>query len=120
MPKFKIVVRHADEEATWEEPYDKAVDPQAWAKDTIDKFNAGLRPGEKPRVLVDVIVTGESQQLDHTWEKTNLVTIAKGNQLYDTCQCTVCGITGKRFGLGSPARDPKYKAAKYAYCKVKK
>ena len=117
MPQFRVKVRNIGGTETWEEPYDKDVpDVRAWANATIEQFNAHLRHGETPREVVDVIIDGESRT--HNWEKTNLVTIVRGSRLYDTCRCTKCGITGKRFGLGSPIRDLKYKAAKYATCRV--
>ena len=34
----------------------------------------------------------------HTWEKTNLITIYKDKQVYNTYQCS-CGLKGKRHGL---------------------
>ena len=117
MPKFTITVTDSREKP-WIESYDKNVpDPRKWAEETIAKFNASLRPGERPRTLVKVVITGSSDA-KHSWEKTNLVTILRGTRMYDTYKCAVCGITGKRYTLGSPVeRDAKFAAKKFAVCK---
>jgi len=117
MPKFKIIVSD-DRGKPWTEEYDKDVaDPHKWALNTIANFNASLRSGERPRTVVDVIILGESENYEHTWEKSNLVTIVKGGRMYDTARCTRCGVTGKRYSLsGTVTLDPKFKAAKYAQC----
>ncbi len=57
--KFKILVKHIGEDdgQAWEEEYDKNTqDSEKWAEDIIKWFNETLRPGEKPRELVNVII----------------------------------------------------------------
>jgi hypothetical protein len=36
---------------------------------------------------------------NHNFQKSNLVTIIKGFQVYDIYKCYGCGITGKRYSL---------------------
>lgn len=86
-----------------------------WAKETLRRFNATLRPGEKERELLDVVII-DAQEQEHNWHKTNLVTIMDRNGSYDAYRCQRCGITAKRFGLGEIIRDQKYKAEKYRRC----
>lgn len=56
---------------------------------------------------------------DHDWDKTNLVTINKNGLMYDTYKCSICGIKGKRYGIGEIRRDKRYKADKYKNCEWK-
>lgn len=73
--------------------------------------------GEESRELMDVIIIDESakpKELD--WHKTNLVTVIGRSGIYDEMKCSVCGITGKRHGLGDVTRDNKYKAKVYGDC----
>jgi hypothetical protein len=119
--KFICTVRHATGRS-WKEQFDRPniitlAEAEDWAKATIRKFNETLRPRELPRILVSVVLDGDSES--HLWMKTNLVTISDPKLgLYDTLECRVCGITGKRFGLGRSgiARDKKFKSSKYAKC----
>ena len=106
-----------DEKNTWTEEYDKdVIDAQKFSEDTIAYFNRTLRPGEKPRQLIKVEVIDETSIRDHDWGKTNLVTIVKGGQIYDTLACHRCGITAKRYCLDNIIIDPKYKAQCYVRC----
>ena len=60
--KFKMkckVIGDEDSNAWWEEYLEETENPQQWAESTINKFNAGLRPDEKPRILLDLIVIEE-------------------------------------------------------------
>lgn len=95
-------------------------DPEEWIKGCVTRWNATLRPGERERVFVSATITeiiDAQAKIEHRWGKTNLVTIDNGRQrLHDTARCSVCGITGKRFGLGDVTRDPRYKAAGYETC----
>jgi hypothetical protein len=92
----------------WSEDYNEDVDdPQAWAEETLSRFNATLRKGERPRVLLRVEVKPNNKLLRHEWHKTNLVTIIKGRDVYDTYQCERCGMTAKRFGVGDITPDSK-------------
>lgn len=105
--QFTIRVKDVgtSDDTAWDEQYNKIVDdPQMWAVDTIAKFNASLRPAEKARVLVSVTIESNGQPLQHSWSKTNAVTIIKGGRIYDTYVCTHCGATGKRLGVEEGVR----------------
>jgi hypothetical protein len=92
----------------WSEDYNKPVsDPQAWAEETLEEFNATLRKGELPREIVRVEIKPNGVPLRHQWQKTNLVTIIKGRDNYDTYRCEMCGITAKRHGVGDIIPDRK-------------
>ena len=70
-----------------------------------------------PRRLIRVEAAPDAP-IAHDWKKTNLVTILAGGA-HDTYRCMHCGITGKRFGLSETiTRDRKWRAAKYARCKL--
>lgn len=117
--KFKITVSKKDNtEQPWEESYEENIeDPQAWAENTIQRFNSGLRPGEKERVLLHVEIIDSDGIKNHTWGKQNLVTIAKSGQYYDILKCKRCGITAKRYGVDRIIFDSKFKKAKvYLRC----
>lgn len=110
--KFKILVRNTVTQNEYWEEYDKGVeDPHKWAKETIEFFNRTLRPNEAPRELVEVSILKTGNASHHQWEKSNLVTHrpALGLPSYDTYQCLVCRITGRRYGLQEHiVRDRKY------------
>ena len=85
----------------WPEDYNKPVDdPEAWCRETIEKFNSTLRLGELEREFVRVEIKPNNVPLRHVWHKTNLVTIMERNDNYDTYRCELCGITAKRHGIG--------------------
>jgi hypothetical protein len=119
--KFEMFVAHSDGKGeTWVESYDQPyleteAEVRNWAHRTIERFNATLRPGEKPRDLLEVTISDEPSD-NHSWEKTNLVTISDKDGLYDTAQCTVCGITARRYGLGGYTRDTKFRAGVFDSC----
>jgi site-specific recombinase XerD len=51
-----------------------------------------------------------SQNKEHTWQKTNLVTQEDRQGMYDSYRCTTCGLTGKRRSLAGgiiPDKKPK-------------
>jgi hypothetical protein len=121
--KFKIKCKHVGEDEEWWESYNKSEiltleDAQKWADKVIKSFNHNLRKNEKERELLDVQLDSTSSVvLRHTWEKTNLVTVFKRGEYYDTYRCTHCGVTGKRYSLnGAVIRDTKYKAKVYGDC----
>lgn len=117
--KFKIrVCNKGETKYPWEEDYDiDTKDPQAWAEDTIKRFNSALRPGERERYLLNVEVIDEYSVKDHTWEKQNLVTVAKAGEYYDILKCGRCGITARRFGINQIVLDWQFKGAKvYQRC----
>lgn len=121
MPKIQIEVQKEGSDVSWTEDYTiDHNDPAEWAAETIDRFNRSRKPGEKIRKLIGVTVLDPDGQPrpEHNWEKSNLATIVRGKQNYDTVKCTNCGITGKRFGLSSGIKiDSKYRAKKYEFCK---
>ena len=113
--RFTVIVEN--DRGRMVEEYDKPgiADPNVWARDTIARFNATLRPKELPRRLIEVRIGGVSEL--HQWEKHSVATIMDHLGTYDTMRCRHCGITGKRFGLsGAIRRDSKFRAKKYAKC----
>lgn len=116
--RFKITIcKKDDTEQSWEEIYDENIeDPQTWAKETIERFNSYLRPGEKERVLLSVEIIDNHSIQNHAWKKQNLMTIAKSGNYYDVLKCGRCGITAKRYGVDRIKFDPKYKAKVYLRC----
>lgn len=118
---FRIHVRHAGTaDHGWSEEYTKdVVDPESWARETISNFNAGLRPGECARELLRVeLINSTARHIAHAWSKQNLVTVDHHRLPFDRMQCTQCGITGKRYGLGvgGITRDSAFRAKVYARC----
>ena len=125
--KFRLVVTDARGEE-WFEDEDRGnihsiEEAKVWAKETIAMFNRTLRPHEIERTVVRVeelkeVTESMAEASSHDWEKTNLVTII--NEYFgshDTVKCRICGITGKRFGLGlNVARDREFKAPGYGRC----
>lgn len=121
MIRFTIYCRHAGTtHEPWPEPYTKeCTDPEQWARETIEQFNATLRPGERPRELVRVEIhaTGVNP-IEHTWRKQNLITLSRGDLSYDLVKCERCGITGKRYGVGAGSikRDSAFRSRVYLRC----
>lgn len=120
--KFRIKIANKGEEKNWRwEEYDEDVsDPEEWAKETLEVFNSSLRPFEKERVLLGVELIDEMSVRAHTWNKTNLMTLHVRGQYFDTVECTRCGITGKRHGVGDVKVDSKFKSKVYARCDTAK
>lgn len=127
--KFVMTVRKVGDEEwkAWKEPEERdgvatLAEAEKWSRDTIERFNNTLRPGESPRELLSVTVDESSSGnvKKHDWEKTNLVTIAPRGDgaFYDTYGCNRCGITAKRYGIGGDlVLDSKFKKAKvYQRC----
>jgi len=95
-------------DAAWPEDYNKDVDdPVEWCKEMLEHFNSTLRRHERPRQFVRVEIKRNNKLLRHEWHKTNLVTLIKGRDVYDTYQCERCGMTAKRFGVGAITPDSK-------------
>lgn len=122
--KFEVIVRHKGGIETWAEPYDRPNlqtfdDACRWARKMIEQFNFTLRPNERERELVEV---KESQQKkgmmsSHAWQKTSLTTQIVHGQMFDAMRCSVCGITGKRYGLSTVMmRDAQYRSNGFASC----
>ncbi len=100
---FMLWVKHKGDpdSKAWSEDYNKVVDdPEKWCKETLEHFNSTLRKGALPREFVRVEIKPNDEPLRHVWYKTNLVTIIKGHDNYDTYRCGLCGITAKRHGIG--------------------
>lgn len=123
--RFEIKCKNegSSDSSAWTEPYVKNLgsieEARIWAQGVIKHFNETIKGNEKKRVLLDVIVDEDSidKHLEHDWEKSNLITIKQGHQLYDTYVCKRCNITGKRFGLEDEIeRDKKFKDEVYEYC----
>ena len=82
-------------------------------EEMMQRFNETLQLGERARKIIDYEIL-EGQDKPHTWRKSNLVTISKGEECFDTYKCEECGVTGKRFTLdGGIALDKKYKKKEY-------
>lgn len=100
--QFTIWVKNADQpdDRAWAEPYTRFVcDPEACARDMIDYFNTGCRPGEPKRVVVRVVVESNDTGLPHEWEKSNLMTVAHRGSMFDKYRCKRCDGTSRRYGL---------------------
>lgn len=116
--KFKMKVCVVGNEAgAWFEEYEKEVtDAQAWAEQTIQRFNETLRPKERPRKLLGVEVLNVTGVKEHTWQKVNIMTLTGPKGCYDLMQCKRCGITAKRYGLGNLIFDSQYRAKRFLRC----
>jgi hypothetical protein len=115
---FKLIVKHKAGDRTWEEEYNKNVDdPYKWGKEIIEYFNSTLRPREKPRELVDVIVINDKPTA-HDWVKrTDSMSVRCRGGIADIYYCSRCGITAKRYGLeGTIVRDYKYRKKAFKRC----
>ena len=115
--EFKIVVSNGNEE--WEESYSENVeDPHKWAKDTIKFFNSTLKPGEKPRTLVSVIISDNSNKKHHKWiKRTDGMSKSFRGSIVDFMYCDCCGITGKRYGTNGRIKiDSKYRKNAFREC----
>jgi hypothetical protein len=121
--QFNLIVKHSDEPdySAWKELYDRPnvtnkEGAEEYGKELIEFFNSTLGPKEKSREFVGIEILSDDT-LIHSWDKTNAVTILKNGSMYDTYKCSICGITGKRFGLNSNITiDYKYRGHKI--CKV--
>ena len=112
----------------WWEDYDEpeVVDQRtadAWAKALIKNFNATLRLLQCPRTLLEVRLDDDQEDAarkitPHSWRKTSLVTQVGG---FDWMVCEVCGIKGKRFGLGDTPiqrQGRKWSKPEFADCEL--
>lgn len=120
--QFYLIVKYLNKNGDpWKEKEDRPEvttleEAEAWGKETINRFNETLHPGEAPRKYVGVEKVSDLT-FKHDWEKTNLMTISDRTGMYDTYRCAACGITAKRYGIGgSIHRDRKFKAEKYSLC----
>lgn len=72
MKKLIAVLTRA--KGTDEEPYPECYtvnssDPYQWAIDLVDEFNSSLRPFEREREVVKVLLVSEKQYASKQWEK---------------------------------------------------
>lgn len=111
---------------TWQETYDEGAsfggfplghkDPAQWGADIVAHFNATLRPHEQAREFLGAEIAEISQGFEHVWEKTNAITIVKQRAVFDTFRCRVCGVTGRRYGVGTPVIDRKFRRKIFKFC----
>lgn len=123
--KFSITVRHVGENelTPWKEAYDRKEigsleEAIRWGRETIARFNSGLKPGEREREFVGAEILGPSTP-SHEWEKDDEISLMMLSDLgseYDGSMfegyiCTRCGATGKRYGMEPDVRvdDPQRK-----------
>lgn len=86
----------------WVETYTKDIDctiEECGAR-LVSDFNKDRRPHEKERILLSVRRLKLVRWVEHDWEKTNLMTLKRGNSYIDTYACRRCKITGVRHGFG--------------------
>ena len=117
--KIKIKIKNLNGNTEWNEIYDidNNINPNIYANNLINNFNATLRNNEIPRELINVeIIDNNETKHEHDWQKQNIITIIKGSNIYDIMKCSRCGITAKKYGLDNIVRDAKYKAKIYDYC----
>lgn len=121
---FGVVLRNSDSKKRWAEwcdwPNIQTTEmARKRAEDMVANYNSTRIGPEKKRTLVGLSVLPPKESKEHDWRKTNLVTIGGfGNTAaHDSYRCSICGVTGKRFGL-SPniIRDRKFKNDKYSDC----
>ena len=118
--KIKIEITCKDErrEEPWTEEYDidSNLNPETWALELIERFNASLRSGETKRTVISVRKLGAGT--DHSWVKrTGGMSVQFRGQMVDLMFCSVCGVTGKRSGLNPRVKlDSKYSKVKYKIC----
>lgn len=119
--KIEVTWTHKDNrEHTWTEELtvDAATleDAEKEARRLGHQYNAQIPTrGGNAREVVSVVALDmdELPPVPHRFQKTNLVTIIKGGQSYDTAECSRCGVKAKRFGIGGDyVLDAKYRRAK--------
>ena len=99
MKEWRLIVQYKNDtinpDLEWMEECFLNVTPE----ECIEKFNCGLRPGEKARQLIAAIPINKNKSYKpHSWKKQSLVTERCG---YDRYRCRECGVFGKRHGLNS-------------------
>lgn len=127
--KFKLKCKNIgdpDEKSWWEE-YDKPTsDPHQWAKEIVQYFNDTLRPKEKPRELLEVIVDSEENDNHHKWNKlTSEMTVYDNREktYFDGYKCSVCGLYARKYGLNGDIQlypPSKFKATYWQNCRKAK
>lgn len=124
--KFKLYWKHPGDGRLVCETYEQETsDPEEWCRDIIKWFNDTLRPHETKRVFVRCEIIGEVPPAEHKWFKVTAMTQAttgqRHGQFYDAMKCERCGVTGKRFGLGTYVKlDSKWRRKAYRRCDTAK
>lgn len=116
--KFRIQVERVDgsTESHWETYDEDTKDAQKWAEELIAWFNGTVRPGESKRRLLAVEVVDSYSIKDHTWSKTNLVTLQSPQGFYDSVKCSRCGVVARRYGMRRIVRQNPFRAKKFERC----
>lgn len=117
--RFKLFWRHPRETAEVMESYEKETDdPEQWSRDIIDWFNSTLRRGERKREFIRCEIEGEVPPAEHKWFKVTAMTkLSRYGTPYDAMHCERCGVTGKRFGIGSHVKlDSKFRRKAFKRC----
>ena len=113
--KFRMKVSSGG--TPWWEVYDLATDdPEVWAKETLDRFNATLGPGERARTLKEVEILDVDSVERHEWEKQSLVTEMNRYGAHDRMKCKGCSITGKRYNFTNIEIDSQFRSKIYHRC----
>lgn len=97
-------------------------DPEAWVKELFAHFNRRVE-GPQLRVIDEITIIELSEEssalinLQHNWEKTNIMTQMDSRGQYDSYKCAECGVTSKRRTLDAIfERDPLYKGETFKFC----
>lgn len=118
--RIRVHVSHKDGGEPWTEEYDleDSVDPEEWARETVERFNETLRPHEKLRKVLRVEKLGASLHKNHVWTKVSVMgQSGPGGRIFDRMKCETCSVTGKRYGLGSSVkRDSEFRQPAFEYC----
>jgi hypothetical protein len=126
--KCKNITDKTGEHAWWETYEETTTDPEQWGKNIVAYYNRTLRKHETKRVFLKAVIYGDAlNEEQHDWDKQLGKMSVMTNQgvtgrLYDGMYCTKCGITGKRFGLGSShiAIDSKFRKKAFRKCNTAK
>jgi hypothetical protein len=118
--KFKMLVRETKTGREWWENYDKDVsDVEEFCKHAVEEiWNGNLRPHEKKREFIKCEIIENSNDKFHKWFKlTSGMSVEFRGQIVDLVKCSVCGITGKRYGLDDKVKiDSKYRKKAFQNC----
>lgn len=119
-----VIALIANDKESWTEDFQMpdAENPFTWVNNLVQEFNDTLRPGERVRKLIRVRTKlPNGYPVPHEWEKASIVTEEANGRTFDRYRCKICGITGKRFGLGGTiVKDKRYNKEKHRMCKYVK
>lgn len=95
-------IKEIETENIWTEEFsDQVVDsmtPMDHCLFLIKRFNDNLQQGELPRAVISTRNSNKEVFRKHDWKKKSLATEKGG---YDKYTCSLCGATGKRYGLAA-------------------